>query len=85
VYEGIVMPTFLYGSEVWATSAEDIRRISVMEIECMRAMCEVSILDGVRNKKVRRRCSSELSIVERLDGNVLRWNGHVERMVEESG
>jgi hypothetical protein len=45
------MTTFLFGSEVWATSAEDRRRIGVMEMKCMRSMCEVSILVRVRNEK----------------------------------
>ena len=85
MYEGIVVPTLLYGSEVWAASAEDRRRMGVMEMKCMRAMCGVSIWDRIRNEEVRRRCGSELSIGERMDRNVLRWYGHVERMEEESG
>jgi hypothetical protein len=57
--------------------------MGVMGIDCMRAMCGVSSMDRVRNKDVRRRCGSELSIVERTDRNVFRWNGHMERMEEE--
>jgi hypothetical protein len=53
-----------------------------MEMKCMRDMCGVSIMDRVRNEEVRRRCGSELSIGERMDINVLRWYGHVERMGE---
>jgi hypothetical protein len=49
---------------VWATNADDRRRIGVVEMKCMGAMCEVSILDRVRNEKVRRMCGSELSIGE---------------------
>jgi hypothetical protein len=45
-------------------------------------MCGVSIMDRVRNEEVRRRCGSELSIGERMDINLLRWYGHVERMEE---
>jgi hypothetical protein len=57
--------------------------MGVMERKCMRAMCGVSIMDRVRNEEVRRRCGSELCIGERIDRNVLRWYGHVERMEEE--
>jgi hypothetical protein len=71
MYEGIVVPTLLYGSEVWAASADDRRRMGVMEMKCMRAMCEVSIRDKIKNE-VRRRCGSELSIGERMGRNVLR-------------
>jgi hypothetical protein len=81
--EGIVAPTLLYGSEVWATSAAERRRMEVMEINCMRAMCGVSIMDRVRNEDVRRRCGSRVSIGERMYRNVLKWYGHVERMEKE--
>jgi hypothetical protein len=37
----------------------------------------------VRNKDVQRRCGSEQIIVERMDRNVFRWNGHMVRMEEE--
>jgi hypothetical protein len=57
--------------------------MEVMEMKCMRAMCGVSIMDGVRNEDERRRRDSEVSIGERMDINVLRWYGHVERMEEE--
>jgi hypothetical protein len=58
----------LYGSEVWAASAEDRRRMGVMEMKCMRAMCGVKLMDSVKNKEVQRRCGSEISIGERTDG-----------------
>jgi hypothetical protein len=59
--------------------------MGVMEMKCMKAMCGVSIMDRVRNKEMRTSCGSELSIGERMDKNVLRWYGHVERMEEERG
>jgi hypothetical protein len=44
MYENIVAPTLLYGSEVWATSATERR---LMDMKCMIAMCRVSIMDRV--------------------------------------
>jgi hypothetical protein len=35
MYEGIVVSMLLYGSEVWATSAEDRRRMGVIEMKFM--------------------------------------------------
>jgi hypothetical protein len=49
----------------------------------MRAMCRVSIVDGVRNYDVYRRCGSVISIGERMYINALRRYGHVVRMEEE--
>jgi hypothetical protein len=70
-------------SAVWAASAEDRRRMRVIEMKCMSATCGVSIMDIIRKEEVRRRCGSELSIGEGMDRNVFRWYGHLERMEEE--
>jgi hypothetical protein len=51
MYEGIVVPT-LYGSEVWAASAENRRRMGVIEMKCMRDMCGVNIRDIIRSVAV---------------------------------
>jgi hypothetical protein len=83
MYEGIVAPTLLYGSEVWATSAAERRRMEVMEMKFMRAICGVSIMNRVINEDVCRQCGSEVSVGERMDRNVLMWYGHLERMEEE--
>ena len=39
-------------------------------------------MDRVRNKEVRRRAGTERELASRADQRVLRWFGHVERMVE---
>jgi hypothetical protein len=78
MHEGIVVPKLLDGSEVWAASAEDRKKMGVMEIKCMRAMCGVNIMCRIRNEEVRRRCGSELGQYgERMYRNVFRWYGHV--------
>jgi hypothetical protein len=81
MYEGIVAPTSLCGSKVWATGAAERRRMEVMEI--VRAMCGINIMDIVRNEYVRRQCGSEVGIGESMDRNMFRLYGHVERMKEE--
>jgi hypothetical protein len=83
MYVGIVAQTLLYGSIIWATGASERRRMEVMEMKYMRAMCGESIMDRVRTEDVHRRCGSEVSIEERMGRNVLRCYGHMERMEEE--
>ena len=39
-------------------------------------------MDIVRNEEVRRRAGIERELASRADQRVLRWFGHVERMVE---
>ena len=83
LYEGVVVPTLLYGSETWSLNASERKRFEVTEMKCLRSMCGVSIRDRVRNEEIRRRCGGGVRIEERVDRSVLRWYGHVERMGTE--
>ena len=37
----------------------------------------------MRNAIIRERCGCELSVLERIEINLLKWIGHMERMGEE--
>ena len=50
---------------------------------CLKNICGVRRVDRVRNTLVRERCGCELIVLERIERNVLKWFGHVERMGEE--
>jgi hypothetical protein len=47
---------------VWATCAEDTKRMGVKKMKCITDVYGVSIKESVRNEEVLRRCSSEVSI-----------------------
>ena len=49
LYEGIVVPTGLYGAETWNLGAAEKRRLNVTEMRCLRSMCGVTCMDRVRN------------------------------------
>ena len=72
LYEKVVVLTVMYGSE-----------INVFEMKCLRSMTGVSRLDRVRNELVRARTGVGRELAARVDINVLRWFGHVERMDNE--
>ena len=55
----------------------------MFEMKCLRSMTGVSRLDRVRNEVVRTRTSVRRELATRVDMNVLRWFGHVERMDNE--
>ena len=40
-------------------------------------------VEKVRNATIRERCRCELSALERIERNVLKWFGYMERMGEE--
>ena len=83
LYEGVIVPTALYGAETWNVKEEDRYRLNVMEMRCLRSMVGVSRVDRVRNEEVRRRAGVDKSMSDRVDQRVLRWYGHMERMGEE--
>ena len=80
LYERVVIPTMVYGSEMWSLSAGERRKMEVFEMMCLRNICGIRRMDRVRNAIMRERCRYELSILERIEGNVLKWFRHVEKM-----
>ena len=55
----------------------------MLEMKCVRSMTGVSWLDRVRNEVVRGRTGVRRELAARVDMNVLKWFGHVERMDNE--
>ena len=59
------------------------RKIKVFEMMCLRNICGIRRVDRVRNAIIRERCGCELSLLERIERNVLKWFRHVERKGKE--
>ena len=83
LYEKVVVPTVMYGSESWGMKVTEIQKLNVFEMKCLRSMTGVFRLDRVRNKVVRARRGVRRELATRVDMNVLRWFGYVERMDNE--
>ena len=56
------------------------QKLNVFEMKCLRSITGVSRLDRIRNEVVRARTGVRRELAARVDVNVLRWFGHVERM-----
>ncbi len=54
LYQGVVVPTALYGTETWNVREAERNRLDVFEMRCLRCMAGVTRKDRVRNE-VRRR------------------------------
>ena len=83
LYEKVIVPTVTYGSECWGMKVSERQKLNVFEMRCLRSMAGVSRMDRVRNEVVRQRTGVEIELGTRVDMNVLRWFGHVERMENE--
>ena len=55
LYEGVIVPTALYGSEAWGVRSTERRKVNVLEMKCWRSLVVMSRMDRVRNEEVRRR------------------------------
>ena len=83
LYEKVVVLTVMYGSESWGMKVAERQKLNVFEMKCLRSMTCVSRLDRVRNEVVRARTGVRRELAARVNMNVLRWFGHVERMDNE--
>ena len=54
LYEGVIVPTALYGAEAWGMRNAEGRKVNVVEIKCLRSLVAVSRVDRVRNEEVRK-------------------------------
>ena len=80
VFEAMVIPVLMYGSECWTMRKEDERRILVAEMCWLRRILGVSRLQHIRNDDIRRRTGTQVTTVDRIKARRLRWFGHVSRM-----
>ena len=84
LYEGVILPTALYGAEAWGMRSVERRKVNVLEMKYLRSLVGVSRMDGARNEEVHTRAGIERELASRADQRVLKWFGHVERMDEYS-
>ena len=42
LYEGVIVPTALYGAEAWGMRSAGRRKVNVLEIKCLRSLVGVS-------------------------------------------
>ena len=82
LYERVIVPTALYGTEAWGMRSAERRKVNVLEMKCLRSLVRVSRMDRVRNEEVHRRAGIERELANRADQRVLRWFGLVDRMDE---
>ena len=48
LYEGVIVPTELYGAEAWGMRSADRTKIDVLEMKCLRSSVGVSRTDRVK-------------------------------------
>lgn len=80
VFNAMVIPTLLYSCESWAIKADDLAKLEVFQMSCLRAILGVSRLQHLRNVNIRETCCNQPLIDDIIRKYRIRWAGHVWRM-----
>jgi hypothetical protein len=80
VYETLVLSVLHYNSETWTLKEEQISRLKVFEMACLRKLEGVTRRDRVRNEEIYNRLHLSRNIVDSIRLRRMRYVGHVARM-----
>jgi hypothetical protein len=81
VHSGVLLPTLIYGSESWVWQKKHTSRVNAVEMRALSSMIGVKLSGRVRNEVIREECGVKEDVTK-IEKNMLRWFGHVERMDE---
>ena len=79
MYRALVVSVLLYGSEAWATTLADRRRLDVFDMRCQRRLLRVFWQQHVINQSIRER-TKQPTASSLLRQRLLRWFGYLHRM-----
>ena len=82
IYNAVVVSTLLYGSETWATTNSEERRLDVFDNRCLCRIVGIKWFHRLRNTTVRER-TGQTPVSLLLKTGRLKWFGHVSRMGQE--
>ena len=82
IFEGLLTPIMIYGSESWTMTSKDRSRIQASEMKTLRTIAKTTRRDRIRNATIRNQLDVP-PIINKIEKGQLRWLGHLERMDEE--
>ena len=79
IYNTLVLPTFLYGSENLSLTSLQRRRIEVAEMKLLRPLAGYTIYDHKTNDYIRREVRIT-GILDKIDEYRRNWPSHLQRV-----
>ena len=79
IYQSILQPILLYGSECWTLTEPMKSKVQAAEMKVLRLIKGVTLFDKQRNEDIRRELGVK-SVLDVIQQTQLRWYGHVMRM-----
>ncbi|BHF61702.1 hypothetical protein SprV_0100467800 [Sparganum proliferum] len=82
MYKAVILPTLLYGAEIWTVYTKQARRLNHFHLSCLRRILRLNWQDRIPDTDVLER-TGILSVYTTLRQMQLRWSGHLVRMDDE--
>ena len=82
VYNTIVVPTLVYGSETWVLNKQQESAIQAVEMRVLRQIAEKRMVDRVRNVEIREELKQE-GVLEKVKRSQVRWREALAEMGPE--
>ena len=79
LYNTLILPTFLYGSENWTLTASQRRRIEAAEMKLLRPLAGYTLHEHKTNNSIRKQLRTT-SILDKIDEYRKKWLLHIQRM-----
>jgi hypothetical protein len=79
LYNTLVLPTLLYGSENWTLAASQRRRIEAAEMKLLIPLAGYSFYGCKTNDYIRRELQTD-SILDKIGEYIRKWLTHIQRM-----
>src|SRR5678815_4290715 len=80
LHEGMLLPMLMYSSETMVWNKRYRSKVQCVQMDNLMGMLGVRRIDKIRNERMRVLCGVKKGVNERINENMLRWSGHVERM-----
>jgi len=79
LYNTLILPTFLYGSENWTLTASQRRRIEAAEMKLLRPLAGYTLYDQKTNNSIHKELRIT-SILDKIDEYRKKWLLHIQRV-----
>jgi hypothetical protein len=82
IYNILVLPTLLYGSEIWTLTASHRRRIEAAEMKLLRSLAGYTLSGHQTNDSIRHELQITC-ILDRIDEYRINWLLHLQRLPQK--
>ncbi|XP_030751610.1 uncharacterized protein LOC115879104 [Sitophilus oryzae] len=69
-----------YGAETWELNKLEKNKLLSLEMDFWRRSCRISRLEHISNQRLREIIGEKETILDAIDGKILSWYGHLQRM-----